>query len=61
MALEKYSVEIEENLDSPLFWPAKIYSANPTLHDFYASPDVMGNPTYDPDSVSNILSCSYSS
>ena len=31
---------------------------NPALHDFYVSPDVMENPTYDPNSVSNILSCS---
>ena len=32
--------------------------ANPTLHDFFVSPDVMENPTYDPNSVSNISSCS---
>ena len=35
----------------------KTFTANPTLHDFYVSPDVMENPTYDPNSVSNILSC----
>ena len=34
------------------------YTASPTLHDFHASPDVMENPTCDPDSISNILSCS---
>ena len=32
--------------------------ADPTLHYFYVSPDVMENPTYDLNSVSNILSCS---
>ena len=36
----------------------KNYAANPTLHDFYVSPDIMENPTYDANSVSNILSCS---
>ena len=97
VALEKYSLEIEENLvylcfgltwwatattshlwnrkdlklPAPIlwrksydktfaynFWNEKNYTANPTLHDFYVSPDVMRNPTYDPSSVSNILSCS---
>ena len=96
MALEKYSLEIEENfvylcfglawwatattphawnrkdLNLSLsilwrrsydktfaynFWNEKNYTANPTLHDFYVSPDVMENPTYAPNFVSNILSC----
>ena len=34
------------------------YTASLTLHDFHVSPDVMENPTYDPDSISNILSFS---
>ena len=36
----------------------KNYTANLTLHDFYVSSDVMENPTYDLNTVSNILSCS---
>ena len=36
----------------------KNYTADRTLHDFYVSSDVMGIPTYDPNSVNNILSCS---
>ena len=32
----------------------KNYTANPTLHDFYASRDVMENPIYDSNPVSNI-------
>ena len=30
----------------------KNYTENLTVHDFYVSPDVMENPTYDPNSVS---------
>ena len=36
----------------------KNYITNPTFHDLYVSPVVMENPTYDPNSVSNILSYS---
>ena len=85
MALEKYSLEIEENFvclcfslaqqqQHPMpetemicssqyqyyedktfsynFWNEKNYTANSTLHDFYVSPDVMENPTYNPKAVS---------
>ena len=30
------------------FWNEKNYIANPTLHDFDVSRDVMKNPIYDP-------------
>ena len=40
---------------TPNFWNEKTYTANPTLTYFYVSPDVLENPTYDPNSVSNII------
>ena len=40
------------------FWHDKNYSANSTFHYFYGSFDVMENPTYHPNSISNILSWS---
>ena len=52
---EMYEEPIRIAPATPNFWNEKTYTANLTLTYFYVSPDVLENPTYDPNSVSNIF------